>query len=96
MGTTIGFIDRSTTITTGGTSQELVDYAFDRRYLFIANPHDTLKLWVRIGASAAAANGSGSIPIYPGGSLTFKEWITPDKIQIIGSTTSQPVTCYEI
>ena len=96
MGTTIGFINRSSTITLGGTSQELVAYNFDRRYLFIANPNLTIKLYVRIGTVDAEEAGVGDIPIYPGGSLTFKEWITPDAIEIFSTLTGHKFTCYEI
>ena len=56
--TTVGgagasFVDRSGTITAGGTSQQIAAALATRRYLVIQNHSDT-DMWINVGAAASA------------------------------------------
>lgn len=86
--------DRSGTITTGGSSQQVMAANPNRQFLLIQNV-STDNLWVRFGASAAVQT-QPSIKLLPNSDLTFNgSWVPTQAVQIIGPTTSQAFTAEE-
>ena len=94
--------NRSGTITTGGTSQQLVAANASRSYLLIVNL-STDTLWISFGATAASA-GQPSIPLSPavsansygGGAFTMEgSAISTDAVQIYGATTGDAFSAWE-
>lgn len=86
--------DRSGTITTGGSSQQLAAANASRSYLFIQNV-STGDLWVRFGAAAAASQPS--IKLAAGASLVAKGdgFIPTESVNIVGATTAQAFSAKE-
>lgn len=85
--------NRSGTITTGGTAQELAPAAAYRRYLLIQNL-SAGDLWVDFGTDAVAASPSVKIP---SGSVFVMEgsFVSADSVSIIGATTGQAFVAKE-
>lgn len=89
------FVDRSGTITTGGTSQQLSPANPGRRYFSVENLSSTATLYINFTSAATAA--SGSIAILPYGTWTMESSsITNEQINIISATTSAPFTAKEM
>lgn len=84
--------DGSTTITTGGTAQNLFSGNTPANGYGVFNPDASQALWVSDSATAAA-NGTGSIYIAPlGGYETSKHQRPLGPVSVIGATTGQKVT----
>lgn len=84
-------------ITSGGTSQQVFAASAARLYLSCQNIDASEDMWVRYGASAAAANAAGSWLIKAGGgSITFEgSFIDNQAVQIIAATTGHKFTCVQ-
>ncbi|SRR6266849_3520231 len=86
-------VDRSGTITLGGTSQQLMAANATRVYLFIQNV-STGDLWFNY--NIAAVVGQPSIKIPAGGSYENPpHFVDPRAINIVGATTTQPFSARE-
>jgi hypothetical protein len=88
--------DASGTITTGGSSQQILAAAgtggaAPRRFLAIQNLEATDHLWVNFGA--AAPIGVGSFDIAPGATIWFDYWVVNSSVTILGPTTGDKFTC---
>lgn len=90
-------IDRSGTITAGGTAQTGVAAKADRRYLLVQNKSTASEsFWVNFGGTAAVAD-SPSIEIAPGVTLTFESGFVPSgAISVIAATTGTAFTIKEV
>ncbi|TDN70407.1 hypothetical protein [Paraburkholderia sp. BL10I2N1] len=75
-----------------GVATSMVSSNTSRKSLEVVNPGSQV-LWVS-PTTTAAANGPGSLPVYPGGS-----WVPPlpysGAISVYGPAAGQPVTIYE-
>jgi hypothetical protein len=86
------YVDRSGTITTGGTSQELVAANPGRGNITIYNlSTETEVLCVNV-TSAASCTAAGSWHITPGGSITLT---TKEVINVVAATTGHKFTAKE-
>ena len=86
-------VDRSGTITTGGTAQT-ASAAKNRYYLLLQNIAAS-DLWVNFGAVAAVAT-AGSIRLAQYDSIVMEQgFVSNDSISVIGPTTGQAFTLKE-
>lgn len=88
----VSYVDKSGTITTGGTAQTLMDANPYRAHAFIGNPNASGSLWVNDLGGTAAANGAGSTEIPPG---EVVKTYARNAISIIHATTSAKFTAGE-
>lgn len=85
--------DGSTTITTGGTAQNLFSAAIPSHGFEVCNPGTTDDLWVS-DSTTAAANNTGSYRVAANGGC----YVTPigrrpiQAISIVGATTGDKIT----
>ena len=90
----VALVDRSGTITSGGTAQTLAAGDRGRVFLLIQNTSD-ISMWVDFGVTAVAA--SPSIQIAAGTTLLFSPgstFVVPSEaVSIIGATTGKTFTC---
>lgn len=86
------FTNRSGTITSGGTAQQLAAENADRRALFIQNL-STGDLYVAFGTTAVTQQPS--IKLIAGAILILDDFITTQSVSIIGATTGQAFTALE-
>jgi len=86
------YTDRSIASLTG-SSQSLAAANANRKILFITNPGAT-EIWVNLVGGAAVANGAGSVPILPNGSILLDTSAPTGAINVIG-TAGAVVTAYE-
>jgi hypothetical protein len=92
-------VDRSGSITVGGTSQQLAAAKSQRQHLFIQNLSSE-NLWINFGVAAVA--DQPSIRIEPGASYVAGprehegEYVTPLAVNIIGATTGSKFTAKEV
>lgn len=95
VGTQTGtWTDRSGTITTGGTAQQLAASNSSRKAYFIQNI-GTADLWLSL-VGTAAADSAGSIKLAPSAALAASTpFVSTQAISIIGATTGQKFTAYE-
>lgn len=85
--------NRSSSITTGGTSQELAAANTTRRYLLIQNISSE-NLWVNFGTTAVA--DQPSIRLSSGGDLVFEGTFVPTQaVNIVGATTGSKYVAKE-
>jgi hypothetical protein len=84
-------IDRSGTITTGGTSQEAVPANFERSYLTFQNHSDT-DMWLNYGTAAVA--GQPSIKVAAGMNWT-PAFVDQRALNVLCATTGKAYTCKE-
>lgn len=84
-------VDRSSTITTGGTAQVLLAANANRKGIEFFN-NSVGSIWLNVVGTATA--GGGSIEVRSGG-----YWSPPvvpvTAISVIGATTGQAFTCWE-
>ena len=86
------FTDRSGTIATGGTSQQIAATNATRRYLVIQNHSDT-DMWLGIGTAAVA--GQPSIKLYANGG-TYEPLVAPTSaLHLICAGAGKAYTCKE-
>lgn len=88
----VNYVDKSGTITTGGTAQELAAANLGRDHLFIGNPNASGSLWVNDLGGTAAPNGAGSTEVVPG---QVVETRARNAISIYGATTGMAFTAGE-
>jgi len=88
----VTYRDRSGTITTGGTAQELAPASPSRDHMPIGNPNATGSLWVNDYGGTAAANGAGSTEIAPGQTVQTR---SRNAISIVGATTGMKFSAGE-
>lgn len=88
----VSYVDRSGSITTGGTAQTLAAANAGRDHLFIGNPNASGSLWVNDLGGTAAANGAGSTEIPPGEVAVTR---ARNAVSIIHATTSAKFTAGE-
>lgn len=88
--------DRSGTVTTGGTSQQLTAANTSRKSWWIANPPTaTEALFVNFG-DAASTTASGSVMIIPGGSYSDPSgFVTTQQINVTAATAGHAYTSKE-
>jgi len=88
------FTDGSTTITTGGTSQQVFAANAARRFLLVQNISDT-KMFLNFGS--AATTGAGSILLAPnGGSVVMDAgFVTDQTVNILCATAGKAFTAKE-
>jgi hypothetical protein len=94
------FTDRSGSVTTGGTSQQLAAANSTRKYLLLINLSDTI-MWVNFGTAAVA--DQPSIPlgpanaIYDGGILEYNAGVVPSgSVNLLCATTGKKFVCKEV
>ena len=86
-------VDRSGSITAGGTSQQVMAKNTARRYLVFQNVSDTA-MYVNFGGAALV--DTDSVKINAGGSLTFSdEWVPADAVHVICATTGKKFVAKE-
>lgn len=86
--------DRSGSVATGGTAQQVAAANPGRRYLLIQNVSDTA-MWVNFGAVAVATQPSFLIAA-SGGSLVFEGSFVPTGlVSVFGATTGKAYTIKE-
>lgn len=90
--TGVSYVDKSSTITTGGTAQTLAAANTYRDHIFIGNPNAAGSLWVNDLGGTAAANGAGSTEVTPGSVVTTR---SRSAISIIHATTGATFTAGE-
>jgi hypothetical protein len=85
--------DGSTTITTGGTAQNLFGGTVPANGFFVTNPDASNDLWISF-STTAAANGTGSIRVAAnGGYYATEPGLKPwQAISIVGAVTGQKIT----
>ena len=88
-------IDRSGTVTTGGTAQQAAAANSGRRFLLLGNSNATVDLWFRF-AGTAAINGAGSFNVAPKTTLVFADTLPSDTLSVISGTTAHAFTVLEI
>jgi hypothetical protein len=85
--------DRSGTITTGGTSQQVMAANTNRKYLLIQN-ESTGDLWINFGVAAVIAQPS--IRLGQWDAFVMEEgFISTQALNVIGATTAQAFTAKE-
>ena len=81
--------DRSGTVATGTTSQQLMAANANRKYLLIENASSTESLFINF-TSAASVSAAGSIELVKGGSsfIMEGEFVTTEQINVTATTTA--------
>lgn len=87
-------INRSGTITVGGTRQPLAAARSNRKYLFVQNPSTaTESLYVDINANAAVGT---AIELLPGASLELTYPVVPvSRVDVLAATTGHAFVAKE-
>ena len=86
--------NRSGTIATGGTAQQLAAANASRKYLLIENPSQTEDLWFNFTTTAIV--GQPSILLRPNGSYVAESsYVSTEAISIIAATTAHPFVAKE-
>lgn len=87
-------IDRSGTITTGGTAQVAASARAYRRYLLIQNTDNAEALWFNF--TTTAVQDSPSIKLVANGSFVMESgFISTEAISVIAATTGHKFTIKE-
>ena len=87
------FTDRSGSITTGGTAQEVAAVLTTRKYFLFQNHSDTV-MWLNFGVTAVADQPSIQIPV--GGSFTMDgSFCSTQSVSVICATTGKKFTAKE-
>lgn len=87
--------NRSSTITAGGTSQELMAANASRKYFLFVNVSD-IDMWIRPGAVAAAASQPSILVRANGGSHCMEaSFVSTEAWQVFGATTGKGYASYE-
>jgi hypothetical protein len=93
----VTLVDRSGTITAGGTSQQLAAANATRQYLLVQN-NSNGDLWINFGV--AAVTTQPSIRLAPGSQIEYSPGgtgvIPTQAVNIIGATTGQVFTAKEV
>lgn len=86
------YTDRSLSITTGGTAQNIVATNSSRKSVIIQNPSSEKESIFVNPTGTATANGD-SLELTPGGSITFA---TTQAISVLAATTGHKVVAKEL
>ena len=81
------YTDRSGTITTGGTSQQLAAANATRNYLLVQNQATTGNIWVNFTAAATTAQPSIKIPAGASYSWPDGNVISTEVVNVTGDNT---------
>lgn len=85
--------DRSGTIATGGTAQQVAASNTSRKYFFFQNHSDTV-MWINFGTDAVADQPSIQVPV--NGTFTFPAgFVSTQSISVICATISKKFTAKE-
>lgn len=100
LGSPSAIVDRSGTITTGGTSQQIAAANSTRKYLLFINISDTI-MWIVFGNAAVADQPSIPIgpasAIYDGGILEYEGLVVPStSVNLLCATTGKKFVCKEV
>lgn len=87
--------NRSITVTTGGTAQQVMAANTLRRSFYLFNPNATGVCWVSLTTTTPAANASGSLPIAALGGFGMEMNASTAAIYANCPTTGQFVTAWE-
>jgi hypothetical protein len=89
--------DRSSTVATGGTSQQLMAANPARNYLFVENGKaQTESLFISFTAAASTSTTGGSIEIAPGGSYVMESsYISTEQVNVNAATNGHPYIAKE-
>lgn len=88
----VTYVDRSGSITAGGTAQTLMAANAYRDHAFVGNPNASGSLWINDLGGTALANGAGSTEIPPGEVVQTR---SRSAISIVHATTSATFTAGE-
>lgn len=102
--TPASFIDRSGSITTGGTSQQLAPARVDRRRIIIQNPCSATSqgiataenLFINFEGKSASTSAGNSIELVPCGSFDSAWAASPGVITVNAATSSHQYTAKEM
>ena len=88
--------DGSTTVTAGGTAQNLFSGATPANGFAVCNPDASEVLWVS-DTTTAAANATGSVMVPAGGSACYSVGVGPGRrpiqaVSVYGATTGHKIT----
>ena len=88
--------DGSTTVTAGGTAQNLFSGATPANGFAVCNPDASEVLWVS-DTTTAAANAAGSVMVPAGGSACYSVGVGPGRrpiqaVSVYGATTGHKIT----
>ncbi len=94
MATRLKLVDRSGTITSGGSAQEIMAVNQDgREYLYVQNNSDTT-MWVNFGIVAVASQPS--IRLLAGESFEMSSgYVSGESVSVIGAVTGKTFTAKE-
>ncbi|MDE2040679.1 MAG: hypothetical protein KGO96_13915 [Elusimicrobia bacterium] len=87
--------DRSGTITTGGTAQQLAAANASRKYLVIQNQHATEVLWFNFTTTAVQSEPSFQLAAGGGSFVMEGEFVSTEAVSVIAATTGHPWTAKE-
>lgn len=87
--------DRSGTVASGGTAQQLAPVNDSRSYLFIQNQHATEVLWINFSVDAVTSQPSIQIPAAGGTFLMSGTFCSGESISVIAATSTHPFTAKE-
>lgn len=83
----------NSTITAGGTSQQVAAFNSGRQFFFFQNTSDTA-MWLNFGANAATNVG---IQVAPGATYTFPvDFTTTRAINVICTTTGKTFAWFQV
>jgi hypothetical protein len=86
--------DRSGTIATGSTSQQLAASNIARKYLLVQNLDSAADLWINF--TADAVQDQPSVRISPGDAFIMEgSFVSTQQVNVIGPTTGQKFTAKE-
>jgi hypothetical protein len=90
---TITPADRSGTVATAGTAQQVCPANALRRYLLVANPDEARTFW--FSTAGPASSGPGSIQVGPGGAFVFDKVVPSGAVSVYAAAAGQPFTVME-
>lgn len=87
--------DRSITITTGGTAQQVMAANVSRRSFYVFNPNASGTCWASLTTTTPVANGLGSFPIAALGGFGMEASASSNAIYVNCPTTGQFISAWE-
>ncbi len=92
----VTFVERGSTITTGGAAQQVMAQNLNRKYLLFQNV-STNNMWIRFGVGNAS-NSQPSLLILPNGSYEMNGVAAvgnTDRLSGWGTATADPFSCVD-
>lgn len=87
--------DRSITVTTGGTAQQVMALNTSRRSFYVFNPNTSGTCWGSFTTTTPAANALGSFPVPALGAFGMENNATTAALYVNCPTTGQFMTAWE-